>query len=255
MKSPLQDKIRDSKALRCLKKKIPKGATVHSYMFFAGNIEFKLAQVNRSVIAHTNKYAVYEFWKCVEKDAHTVSQIAQSFLPFEDENIFQLFQKSWSTQNNPFMRSALLFLLNRLTKNGTISSGEIQIDSFNPLSFSYLENLKLDPLRFVLDKEADCVDSIKNLKADPSEILLIPACTFSRGLSDRAKLRGPEESVLNHIKLQKILQDTKQKWIVLYKFHPTILDFYSEYDIIMIDQYGREVSDKNDCKELIIANF
>jgi len=55
--------------------------------------------------------------------------------------------------------------------------------------------------------------------------------------------------------MQKTLQETKQKWVILYKKHPEILELYGDHNIIMIDAYGRETKNQKRCEELVIANF
>tara|TARA_Y100000310_G_C20637852_1_gene792194 strand:+ start:1135 stop:1902 length:768 start_codon:yes stop_codon:yes gene_type:complete len=255
MKSPLQDKVRASKALRCLKEKIPQGSIVQSYLFFAGNIELGLSQANRFIIGHTNRPVVYEFWKCAEDDPRRISQIARSFLPIDDSEAFQLFQQTWTSCSDPYIRSALLFLLNRSTESGTVSSGKLMLNSFNPLAFSYLENLKLDNFHIILDEGEGYPELTRNFYTDEAEILLVPACVFKRGLSGRGKLRGPEETIIDHRKMQKTLQETEQKWVILYKKYPEILELYADHNIIMIDAYGRETKNQKRCEELVIANF
>ena len=254
MKSPLQDKVRSSNSLACLKRMIPEGSIVSSYLFFAGNLELGLANDNRFIIAHTNKSVIYDFWKCVELDAKRVLLIAQSFLPIKDQESFQLFQDTWTEYNDPYIRSALLFLLNRASKKGTVSAGEVAIESFNPLSFIYLESLNLDNFHIVLEQE-ECHDSVGKTHTTNTEILLIPSLVFSHGLPPSAKTRAPEEYRTDHIKLFKTLRDLKRKWILVYNKHSEVLKLYNDYNTTMIDKHGRETTSQESCKELIIANF
>ena len=55
MKSPIKDSINQFKCATFLKKIIPEGSVVHSFLFYAGDLEFTLAESQRFVCAHTIK--------------------------------------------------------------------------------------------------------------------------------------------------------------------------------------------------------
>ena len=78
MKSPLYENFTNFRSLKTLKKLIPPHSTVNSFLFFDGKQELGLAEDRRHIIAHTIKYPVYEFWRCVLEDPHRIAAIAET---------------------------------------------------------------------------------------------------------------------------------------------------------------------------------
>ena len=109
MKSPIKENINNFKALSVLKDTIPKGSVVDSFLFFSGEVELNLAESERFVIAHTNKYVIYEFWKCAMEDPVRIAEISEFIYPIGDEKLFHVFQEDWPKYKDHFTRSALFF--------------------------------------------------------------------------------------------------------------------------------------------------
>ena len=60
--------IKSSNSFNCKRdilKIIPEGSVVSTFLFFDGELDLWLAEADRVVRAHTNKYVIYEFWKCI----------------------------------------------------------------------------------------------------------------------------------------------------------------------------------------------
>ena len=86
-------------------------------MFFDGKQELGLAEDQRHIIAHTLKYPVYEFWRCVFEDPHRIAAIAETlFADLKDENIFAILQEQWPSYKDPYIRSALFLSLTGVRK-------------------------------------------------------------------------------------------------------------------------------------------
>ena len=64
MKTPIKENITFNN-VGVIKELIPINSVVDSFLFYSGGVEFKLAASNRQIIAPTNRYMIYEFWKCV----------------------------------------------------------------------------------------------------------------------------------------------------------------------------------------------
>ena len=75
MKSPIRENNR-FKCLPLLRELIPPGSVINSFLFFDGNLEFGLANSERFIIGHTNRYVVYEFWECATTDARKTAEIS-----------------------------------------------------------------------------------------------------------------------------------------------------------------------------------
>jgi site-specific DNA-adenine methylase len=259
MKTPLVNQPHTHNIKQLLKQKIPPSSVVESFRFLDGDVEIDLAAHNRFVIAHTTQYVVYEFWKCVSGDPHRVTEIAEMMYPldpdeYHSKRMFHLLQENWHTYKDPFIRSALFFILNRCSSTGEISAGEFEDKNLTSIAFGRVKAFNAANLHFKWDQTeehfADCLAS-----ADQNSILFIPAGKFSLNLFEHGKSLGFEMTGVNHKKLHAKLQSLPHKWIVAYKPHKTILNLYEKYNIQLVDKYGRETSDLERCEDLLIANF
>tara|TARA_Y100000034_G_scaffold89969_1_gene108339 strand:- start:371 stop:1135 length:765 start_codon:yes stop_codon:yes gene_type:complete len=254
MKSPIKENINNFKALSFLKDIIPKGSVTNSFLFFSGMIEFSLAESERFILAHTSRYVVYEFWKCAMEDPNKIAEMAESMYPFEDVNAFYSFQENWPKYKDPFVRSALFFLLNRCSGNGWISAGKFDDRNFNPIAISHLK--KFSPKNFfpIRDKNDSLTESIKNVTRE-GDYMLFPIGKFDYNLFEHGRNKGYEMTTVLHKELCEYLCSIEKKWVVLYKTHPQLFKLYEGSNIIMIDKYGRKTTDKDSSEDLVIANF
>jgi hypothetical protein len=252
MKSPLKSNIQ-FKSIGELKKIIRPGSTVSSFFLYSGDVEIALASVNRTVVAHTNKYAVYEFWATLMKGASTLYEAVNYIYPTISGPEFYLLQENWTGYKDSVIRSVLFFILNRCSDSGMVSCGKIDRNNFNPIALSYLRNFELDNFYPFLDKSDEPLSAIDTAKE--TDYILLPVGKYSLNLFEYGKSKGPDTTTINHRALHKKLKTVDKKWILLYKKHGALFSLYSEYNIKMIDKYGRLTGNKDKCEEIIIANF
>jgi len=254
MKSPIKDVSRDFRCLSALKKKIPAGSVVHSFLLYGGSLELNLAEDRRFVCAYANRQTIYDFWKCILDNPQQVYEIVTGdAMKLGGENMFHLLQESWYTYADPYLRSSLFFILNRCSSEGMISAGQMDTKNFHPIALSYLQNFKASNfhLRFVQDR--DVFDRVP--LTEGADYLLFPIGKFNFNLFDGGKSRGHETTIVHHRKLaEQLCTMTEQKWIVVYKFHPELFKLYKEANITMLNKYGRPTRDRTQCSEVIIAN-
>jgi site-specific DNA-adenine methylase len=188
------------------------------------------------------------------RDPTRIALMAEElFKDLRDENLFALLQENWHTYKDPYIRSALFFLLNRCSENGLISAGKLDDKRYNPISLSYLKKFKMDNFHIKWDQQDDFVKTFGDIKN--TDYLLFPIGKFNYNLFEYGKNKGYEMTTIHHKRFYEALQDVKDKWIVLYKNHPHVHILYKEHNIIMLDKYGREIKDKEKCEEMVIANF
>ena len=253
MRSPLKEVNGGSKALLTLKSLIPPGAIINSFGFFDGSIELDLAYNQRFIVGRTNKYVIYEFWRSLFEDPVTVAQLADSLYPVKDSAIFNIFQENWPKYKDPFMRSALFFLLNRCSDNGMLSAGQMTNENFNKLALVTLKNFSPQNLHVVLDTE----DSVSDMlcRVEPDQWILLPSLNFSFNLLEHGKVRAFESTPINHRRLENTIATLKNKVILVYRYHPQVFKLYKDYSIMMIDKYGQQTELEDKCREIIVANF
>ena len=254
MKSPVKENINNFRCGRVLQELIPKGSVVDSYLLFGGQEELNLAERERFVIAHTTQYIIYEFWDCALSDPHRIVKIANDLYPkIQNVNMFAALQESWTSYSDPYLRATLFFLLNKCSSTGLISCGELDEKNWNPISLSHLKKFKIDNFHLAWDEGSNFIDSVKaNEKGD---YLLLPVGKFNYNLFEYGKSKGYEMTTIYHQRLYDTLETINNKWILMYKYHSRVATIYKGQNIIMVDKYGRETKQKENCEDLVIANF
>jgi hypothetical protein len=255
MKSPLRDKDRSFRCTSLLKDLIPTDSRIDSYLMFGGNVELSLAAAKRQVVVHFNRRPLYDFWKCLEIDGALVGEIVRSFTPLPDKTSFYLFQEKWHTYPDPFMRAALLLVLNRHTERGTISHGEFIKSTLNPLTLTYLANLEFTHLELQFEDAEDPLSTILPRDDVPPSVVLLSAGHFHNNYFPDSILRGPEETIIDHLELKKILDRMERPTVLLYHYEPYLLELYQDYTIKLADAHGTLTQNPKFAQEVIVANF
>jgi hypothetical protein len=246
MLSPIKNLKHKTNSTSLLKELIPKGSVVQSYPFYDGNIEFSLSESDRFVVGTTKSKVVKEFWECASVDPNRIASISQKFYPNLNENTFDLLKSNWYTYRDPYVRSALFFLLNCCSDIGMISYGEFDTSNYNPISLNYLKSFKADNFFIYLLEENE--DYNTNDKADFN---LFNGGNYFYDVLETEKIIGAEESEFRHTKFLKHF--SKIPSIFVYNYHPR-LEKNREYSKILVDQYGRKVNNSDNAKEIILYN-
>mgnify|MGYP003114337170 FL=1 len=256
MKSPLKYSENHISALPTIKKLVPEGSVVDSYLFYSGELEFALCNSKRFISAHTSKYVIYEFWQCALEDSFSLYEMVTSkqVSRIIDKSTFHILQENWPKYPDPYLRSALFFMLNRYSNSGLISSGDFNKKFFNPVSISYLRNFYVENFHLEHDSGKD-ICSIAKTIVGSGNYHLFPLGKFNYNLFDDGKSYGLEQYKINHRKLFDIIKEKNFKWIALYKPHAYVFSLYSKFNIKMTDKNGNLTTNKNNCEDIIVTNF
>ena len=256
MMSPLRDP-HQFRCLAALKDLIPTKSVISSYLFYDGGIEIGLAAANRFVIAHTNNYVISEFWACARFDPDRLVKIAEHVNNVRDLRMMYIMQESWPKYKDPFVRSALFFLLNRYSEEGYPSVGKLNFANYNPLVINRLKEMKkLENFHLNRTKEENfLIDLHDSSEQVSSDFVLIPAGKYHYNLFDHGKTVSHENTAVDHREVVKEFEKLKRKGLLIYKKHPRLFDVYGDYNIKMINKHGMPTNKKEDSEELIIANF
>jgi len=254
MKPLIKYKNGDFKCTSIIKDLIPPGSIVHSHLLYNGQVELALASEMRFVCAHTTQYVIYEFWKCVMENPQRMHDIITAGgLKFDNENMLALLQESWTSFADPYIRASLFYILSKCTDDGLISSGKLENRRLSPLSLARLKNFRPTNFHVSLDSRRGPFEKIS--VAEDSDYLLCPVGQFTYNMLDEGKSLGPETTLVKHANLAAQLQTLDQRWVVMYKYHPRVLELYRGCRIIQCDQYGEKTMKQNNTAEVIIANF
>ena len=253
MKTPLKSYKKRFKSASVLKKIIPAGSVVESLLFFSGELEFNLVRAGRCIRAHTDRYYVSEFWSCVSEDAERLHQIiaSEKFEPSNNE-IFNILQENWTNYRDPFIRAALFFILNNSTDTGLISVGNIAYNKHSPFALSALKNFSMSDM-FQLKFDASFDESL-DIRYN-ADFLLIPVGKYTHNFLSSPRTAGYEMTPVDHNSLFEKLKHNKNKCVVVYNYHPSVLSSLGQHRIIMVNNSGQITEDTKRCEELIVTNF
>jgi len=231
------------------------GSVIDSFLFFSGEIELSLAHSRRFVCAHTFNYVIYEFWECAMEDPAAISEfvISKPFSSFFNKKIFHILQENWPMYKDPYVRSALFFVLNRCSSTGAISSGEFSTTELTPTAISTLRNFKINNFHLALDNSNTLAEALTlDIKG---EYILLPMPPFAYNFFKEGKQCGHEEIIIDHALIKRTLDTLEKKWIVVYPKHPQVLKLYKDYTIRQINKYGNLTDQIDECEEVIVTNF
>jgi hypothetical protein len=251
MRSPIKNLKKQTNSLSAVKEIIPKGSIVESHLFYDGSFDFNLAEDDRFVIANANKYVVYEFWSCVLRDAKRVADIANYMFPVLNEQTFDILQKEWAHYRDPYMRSALFFLLNRCSAIGMITHGEFNTSNYNPFALSDLRQFAPKNFHLAGAHNKKLEDSVG--VNESCTHIFVHAGKFSFNLFEHGKTESLEELKFNHDKLLKSLSTQDTPSVIVYDYHPRLKSYKNKYNFIYLDDSGRETTEDH-AKEIILHN-
>lgn len=241
------------KCVEYLKEAIPSESIVDTFLFYSGQLEFDLAQSNRLLRCHTNRYVVYEFWYCMQENPDRVAEIAEYFRERIEPLSYTFLQKSWAGLKDHYVRAAVFFLLNICSEDGYVSSGHLNLRQYNPIMLNRIKQCSFENMRINFYKDKEFFAGASYI--EKPEYLLFPLGKFNYNLFEEGKSYGYESTPVNHTSTKLSIDELQHKTLVLYKYHKEVLKLYDGYNITMINKYGKVTESTDHCEDLVIANF
>ena len=243
MRSPIKNLKRQTNSISTIKDLVPKGTIVQTYPFYDGAIEFALSESDRCVVGTTLSPVLYEFWTYTIKDPKRVSLIANKMFSILNQNTFDLLKENWHSYKDPFVRSALFFLLNRCSSLGMITHGELDTKNYNPLSLNQLRTFEIDNFFCILQEG-------QYTSLEKTEINIFDGGKYYYDLLSTDPIIGLEESPFKHTRMLNNFSSTPS--IFIYNYHPR-LSKIRDYNKILLDHNGR-ITTEDHAKEIILHN-
>jgi hypothetical protein len=234
---------------------IPAASKVNIFNLYGGYLALNLADKDRIVIANTNRYVVFEFWKCFLEGPDKIASISADLHARKaiDSRSIDFIQRSWAYWPNPYLRAALFFLLNNYAKRGGASTGEVTTMELSPFALRSLQQLQVSNLYLNFYDKNDILDfDFDQLKTD---FVIFPVGKFSYNIFEHAKATGIETASINHNQLRTFLKATKNQTLLIYTMHPHLNEFYKDFEILYVDVYGKPTQTPSKAREALIANF
>ena len=233
---------------------MPRGSAVHTGLLYDGRLELELSESN-FVVAHTNKYVVYEMWRCLLEDPERVAAFVDYMHPIEDKNIFYLLQENWPKYSDPFVRAGLFVLLNRYSDTGLVSSGEMSAENYSPtVTVNLKKAIPPQNLFLMLDQDTDFLNALDKIDTR-CDYLILPLGDYKMSLLLQSDKVTHEDTVIDHERIFDFFSNTKNKTYLIYNYSTTVEKKYSGYRQYIVDKWGRLTESKTFAKEMIIANF
>jgi len=254
-KSPIKNNLLHTKSLAEILKIIPTNSSIQTYNFYSGDLEFSLCEYGNYVTGTTTRYVIYEFWQCMFRDPVRIYNILndESFA-FEDD-LYVTLQENWAKFKNQYIRSAMFFMLNRYSKDGLISTGELNRKNYTKVALANLKTFR-KPETFMLEHSKVSLNDHVEQNTEP-DYRIVNAGNFNFNLFEQGKSYGLEETMIYHDKLLEMMKTKKEKTILIYKSPKRIMKHNSvnSLNVRLINKYGNITQELDSSVEVIIANF
>jgi hypothetical protein len=240
--------------LNFVKDKLSNEEKINSFAFCAGHIEIALKQSNYDISVFSNRYYVWEFWKCMINSAESVLDMAKYFHESMSPHDIQYYRDRWLTSfEDPYERAAMFYLLNRYSENGNFSLSQVSKNNLSYLNYiSFERSIPYTHLIDLhLDKQSDFCDSFKTL--DPSSVLLIPVGIQKNNFLKTKNVTTPETYVFDHQKMKEYVLSERQKVILIYKYSDFTDKFFENKTYI--SKFGTITENRELAEDLIVSNF
>lgn len=237
-----------------LKSILDQDVKINSFAFNTGHVELSLFENNYNISVHSNKYHIYEFWRCLlnspDSLLHSIEYLHENM---NDRDVL-FYKNNWNkTFKDPYDRAALFYLLNRYSQHGAFTRNAVDK---NNLSYLNLRTFKkashsIKELKLVYDQNDNYSDSFSHFGSD--DLIMLPVGLYEQNFLKHKKLKTSDAYDFDHNELKKILLKKEQKIILIYKYNKLIDDLYKRK--VYIDQFGLKTENPKKAEDVIITNF
>lgn len=254
MSTPLRLLNNKEGAIRSVSELIPaENNIIHSPFFCHGGLEVKLNELEKTVIGYTNFQPVIDFWACLLNEPEWLYEVAKTISGhrYITNKWLYDYQKYFHSHVDEFHRAAYFYILNRVSKDGTITYGELMENRkyLNTIALMKLKSFEAPNLRVSYMNTKNILKIVDNISDD---FMVCTPPAFTRGILNHAVPSTLENPKIDHMKFCDILK-SKSNWINIYKFNPILPKLYKEFDITYVNKYWRKTTKEN-AEEMIIAN-
>jgi site-specific DNA-adenine methylase len=234
--------------------KIQTDDKIRGFGLRSGYIEFGFHENEYNITVGTNRYFVWEFWKCLTNCSASLLRNIKFFHKNLTTQEVAFYQDNWFMSfDDPYERAAFYYLLNRYSSNGTLSEPYIDKNNLSILNLSFFEdhasNAKNIKLRY--DRVEDLTECFS--LSEPDEIVLVPVGKFKKSLflENRAKL--VDTPTFPHEAMRDFLQSQVRRSIFVYKYDPRLEKLYDNKTYI--NKFGKVTENPEMAEDLIVSNF
>tara|TARA_R100001015_G_C4598558_1_gene153641 strand:- start:368 stop:1135 length:768 start_codon:yes stop_codon:yes gene_type:complete len=238
-----------------IREKIDNTKRISTFGLSSGAIEMDLYQSGHDIMFYSNRYWVYEFWKCLANSPESVISAVKFFHENLSISEVQFHKESWYDNfDDPYDRAAIYYLLNRYSENGQIYGSGITKHNFSVFNLrtlqAHAEAAKKLRLFYLQDE-----DLIKRFSELPSEqTILLPIGKFKKSYIIQKNPHSLSAPSYDYEKLQSYLKEGKHKMIIVHKYDQKAEKFY-DTNKIFINKLGFVTENSELAEDLIVSNF
>ena len=238
-----------------IRQKLQPGCKISAFGLNSGSVEMDLFEKGYDITFYSNRYWIYEFWKCLSNSPDTVISAIKFFHKnLTDHDVLYHKDRWYEHFEDPYERAALYYLLNRYSDEGRLYSVRITKDNFSPFNLNFLEkhayaakNLRL----FYLDEE-DLVSKFNKLSS--GNIILLPIGKFKRNVIVKKNTHSINTPTYNQDDLKNYFNSKTHKMILLYKYDMYVDKFFQD-NKTYINKLGFATDNPELAEDLIVSNF
>jgi hypothetical protein len=169
--------------------------------------------------------------------------------------MIKTYQQEWPAFRDPYLRSAIFFLLNRYSEKGTLSYGNTNLNNYTPVCLSSLRRCdeSVTKINITYHKSEDYLEGIAEMPNEDVAVLMVG--DFQGGPLGRQLNLGYETYSLNHRRLKQRITSTGKNFILLYKAHQGIPTFYRDHNVVYLNKFGKLTKNIEMAEEMIVTNL
>jgi site-specific DNA-adenine methylase len=210
-----------------------------------GTLELQLASRGYKVQGCTNFRLLYDFWDCMSKEPERVYEMSKAFYPVDNKKLFHMLQKKVYSPHDAYIRSALFYVLNLCSIDGTATSGELEPNTprFTELRLSQLAHYTSENFMPLF------VDHKTVLSETNQFVVATPPPYLSTSFINAINI--PEKPQIDHKEFAQLIKQ-KQGWVLLYNYHAALPALYNGHVQILLDEAARPTKDPAAATEVLI---
>ena len=238
-----------------IRQKMGLESKISTFGLSSGSIEMDLFEKGYDITFYSNRYWIYEFWKCISNSPETVISAIKFFHEnLSDAEVMYHKDKWYEHFKDPYERAAVYYLLNRYSEDGYLYGPTVTRDNFSPFNLMFLQKhaAAAKDLKLFYLKEENLVSKFNKISDD--NIILLPMGKFKKDFIIKKNTHSITSPSYNNEDLKKYLVSNFHKMILLYKFDRHVDNFYED-NKTYINKLGFITENPELAEDLVVSNF
>lgn len=256
MKTPVKSSVNFVSGT-ALKNILPEDQKIASLLLSCGQLECELAFDDYDITMFSNRWANYEFWDCIIKNPYRVADMSDELHQRMFPQMIYLLQEQWVKMKDPYFRSAIYFLLNRYSFDGSVSHGKFDTNNYSAICsrslINFYENNETSKLKINYYKAEKYYEAVPHIPAE--HILFLPVGNIKVGPLHKQTFVGHDVYDINYAILSDIMKNSDTRLVAVFKKNTRILRDFKNFNTVMVNSVGQLTDKISECDEIIVHNL